>query len=246
MRKSNSWIWKCEELNMSGYKNSRNEKFKKVNSELKTIKDGIENKLNQYEARLTKIEKERVGPEFESMIASVVENKLPTAVQSKGDEETTLIDKKKNNLIYFRIPESDSEEIEQRIKHDFESIVNLYAPETVTPNEISNIFRVGKKSDNARPLVKFSDQIVKKKYVERTFGKKLSLKVGNEIIGIPATHDKTNKQREEYKKLGTELQRRQDAGEEDIGIRNNQIVQNFQKTQRGTKKTWANIAMELL
>ena len=65
------------------------------------------------------------------------------------------------------------------------------------------------------------------------------------MINVSATHDKTKKQRDDYKKLSSELKERKENGEENVGIRNNRIVTNFQNQTRGTKQTWATIASSM-
>ena len=77
-----------------------------------------------------------------------------------------------------------------------------------------------------------------------TFGKDLKVKYNNESFNVTGTHDCTKKQREDYKKLSVELKGRIDAGEENIGIRNNRIVTNFRNQPSGAKSTWAKIASQ--
>ena len=158
------------------------------------------------------------------------------------DGEREAIEKKKNNLIYFKIPESSSDNVENRLKHDFECLQKVYDTDFVMHNDISNLFRVGKKNENnARPLVvKFRDTETKEKFIARTFGKELSLTIGNEIIKIAASRDKTIKQREEYKKCLDELNERS-KNEENLIIRGNKVIKNFRASTGGTKTLWASI-----
>ena len=55
-------------------------------------------------------------------------------------EEQALIEKKKNNMIYFNMPESDKTEISDRMKHDYELLKQLYQPNTFNATDIQNIF----------------------------------------------------------------------------------------------------------
>ena len=155
-------------------------------------------------------------------------------------EEQMFIERKKNNLIFFHVPESENTDIEKRMKHDFTLLRGVYKSDVP----------VGKKSNNARPLVvRFKDSETKEKYVAKTFGKKLTVKSNNEIINIPAAHDKTQKQREEHKKLSEELKRRRELNgndDSDLVIRNNRIVSSFQEAPNGTKTTWGNIVRNLI
>ena len=79
-----------------------------------------------------------------------------------------------------------------------------------------------------------------------SFGKKLTIMSNREIVHISVTHDKTKKQREEYQKLSSQLEERVKNSEENIGIRNNRIVKNFQNHSRGTRIAWAQRNMIIL
>ena len=218
------------------------DKFKKINAEIKSVKDEINDKLLDLEVRMRKCEDIEKNPVISSTIERVLNQKMPDT----PDEEKALIEKKKGNLIYFNIPESSNDEIEDRIKYDYQCLREIYGSNIVKTDHISNLFRVGKKTERSRPLiVKFNDQTIKENYVKLSFGKKLTLKQNREIINVSATHDKTKKQRDDYKKLSTELKERKENGEENVGIRNNRIVTNFQNQTRGTKQTWATIASSM-
>ena len=94
-------------------------------------------------------------------------------------------------------------------------------------------------------IIKFSDLETKQKYCKLTFGKDLTIRWNNEIINIAATHDRTQKQRENRKVLHDQLKEMKDNGTENVGIRNNRIVKNFQAVPSGTRTTWASIAQNL-
>ena len=214
------------------------EKFKKINQETKKMRDEMNSKLASLEQRLEICEKIE-SPVLTSAIKKVVNQSLP---EMSVDGEREAIEKKKNNLIYFKIPESSSDNVENRLKHDFECLQKVYDTDFVMHNDISNLFRVGKKNENnARPLVvKFRDTETKEKFIARTFGKELSLTIGNEIIKIAASRDKTIKQREEYKKCLDELNERS-KNEENLIIRGNKVIKNFRASTGGTKTLWASI-----
>ena len=216
------------------------EKFKKYTEEMKNLRNEMETKLNDFDARIKTLETRE---------SSNVPGETDEAIAGRmaSYEEQQLIEKKKNNLIYFHMPESNEPATDQRMKHDFDLLKELYGPVDVPATDMLNIYRVGKKSDRARPLVvKFKDPQTKEKYCSLTFGKKLSLKVNNEIIHIPAAHDRTKSQREEYKKLTDELKRKSEAEPgANFVIRNRRVVQNFQNEASGTRTTWASIVSSL-
>ena len=206
------------------------EKFKKVNLAIEEIRaemrEELNSKMNEFEARLKKCEKIESNP----VIASVIK-KVDKQPPHTDPEELQLIEKKKNNLIYFRIPESNSEENEDRMKHDFEKLKEMYGESEIAPSDVSNLFRVGKKGESPRPLiVKFKDYDTKQIFVDKTFGFSLKVKSEHEIIEIGATHDKTEKQREEAKRKRSESGATSSSG------------QNFQQGPRVPRVRWATVA----
>ena len=58
---------------------------------------------------------------------------------------------KEQNLVYFNFPEKDDGSVAEKMKHDFNLLSKAY--KEIDPKEITNMFRVGKKSGKDRPLV---------------------------------------------------------------------------------------------
>ena len=63
----------------------------------------------------------------------------------------------------------------------------------------------------------------------------------NQIIPIYISIDRTQKQRESHKQLVDELRRRKSQDEENIIIRNEKIVQYFQKETATERTTWSSL-----
>ena len=93
------------------------EKFKKMNAELKAIRDDIDKKLNDFDKRLKSCEQLDENQNIRSTIKKVVQETMPS---NDAKEEADLIEKKKSNLIFFKIPENTNEDVETRIKHDYD------------------------------------------------------------------------------------------------------------------------------
>ena len=223
------------------------DKLKKYSSEIKSYKEDVDKKLSDFSERLKSCEQAKnSSPEISSVVKQLVNENLPE--QNMDTEEKNLIEKKKYNLIYFRVPESSSGDNSERMKHDFESIRKLYEPGFLKSSHISNLFRVGKKSNNARPLVvKFTDIQTKNTIKDLSFGKKLTLKTNqSEILEISVSHDRTPKQREYFKKLHDELaKQKRESGDDTLVIRNGKIVRDFPSDSRREKPTWASVARML-
>lgn len=217
------------------------EKFKKMNAELKSIRDDIDRKMSDFEVRLRACEQIEKNQQIESTIKKVVQQSIPS-VASKS--ETELIEKKKCNLIFFKIPESNSENVETRIKHDYDCMKQVIGEQNTDPTDIVNIFRVGKKNEDgrARPLiVKYHDVKIKQKYCNMAFGKNLKLRANNEIIDIAVSHDKTIKQREESKKRFEQNKVRNKNDAENKSDSQEEDEENFQDARTAPKPTWASV-----
>ena len=218
------------------------EKFKKMNAELRNIKDEIDRKLNDFETRISSCEKAETSENITSTIKKVVQE----VVQDPSNDmkiEAELIEKKRRNLIFFKIPESNSDDIETRIKQDYEFLTQLFGRPNIIPKDIVNIFRVGKKSDRPRPLiVKFQDLNIKEKYCKLAFGKNLKLRTNNESVEVAVTHDKTKKQREESRRRYE--QHRARNSDETESNRNDE--ENFQEIRGAPKPSWATVLRTMI
>ena len=143
------------------------EKFKKVNQELKATKDELDKKFLDLQKRMEKIEgsnsvsQEKIEKKIETIAAKNVN------VQQVDLAEQQNIEKRRKNLIFFGIPESQNEDIETRLENDFNTINAALDQKTVIEREeITDLFRLGKKSEKPRPLIlKFQDEEVILRYV---------------------------------------------------------------------------------
>ena len=210
------------------------EKFKKMNAELKTIREDIERKMDDFDKRLRSCEQWDENQNMRSTIKKVVQETMPS---NDVKEEAALIEKKKSNLIFFKIPEGCDDNIETRIKHDYDCLAEIFGEQNIEPTDIANIFRVGKKNEeNPRPLiVKFNDFKTKQKYCNLSFGKTLQVRANNEIINVAVAHDKTKKQREDSKKKFDEMRARSQNERRTSGN------ENFRDARGGPRPSWATV-----
>ena len=228
------------------------QKFKKMSIELKNIQQEIENKLNEFNKRLIKCEEmnkkntslsERVKkteqkienniPSNPEMVKRIKENVEKIEEQAEKEE----IEKKKSNLIYFGIPESEEEDIVARIRHDKTKFLEMYKKDSGTFDEdtIETQYRIGKRETGKnRPLiVRYASIEIKHEYLKAS--RNLTLKVEHENKRVYVTNDLTKNQRAQLKKNLVDLQARKNGGETDLVIRNQKIVkksQNFSQEDR--------------
>ena len=214
---------------------SNYEKFLKVSDAIEKIKNENESRFAEIEKRLDRCEAGTNEPEFQKKIVEEVKKS-----NEKDMEEIALVKSKENNLIYFGLPEKDDESTAERMKHDFKLLSEAYSQE-IDNKEILSMFRVGKKVEgNNRPLViKYASLQIKNKFLKSSGN--LKIKTNNEIKPIYISIDRTQNQRAKHRQLVNEMKKRREDGEENLVIRGEKIVQNFQKEEGAKKITWASL-----
>ena len=210
------------------------EKFRKVSATIEKIQNEIDAKVSNFEKRLTVCE---ANLEAGNVVKKIEEQVKKSSVVDK--EELDLRKSKEENLIFFGLPESESDTIAERMKSDFSFLNNAYQ-NSLKSDDITSLFRIGKKSDKKRPLVVRFVSMETENAIMRRSGKS-SIKNNNQIIPIYMSIDRTQKQCESHKQLVDELRRRKSQGEEYIVIRNEKIVQYFQKETATERTTWSSL-----
>ena len=212
------------------------DKFRKVSVYIEKQRAEIDRKMDIMEKRIAGIEV--------SSSNKAVGDKIEQQVQKSADDdrkETELIRSKEQNLVFFNVPESDEDNVGERMKFDFNLLSEAYKQE-LKHDQISSLFRVGKKGEKVRPLiVKFKSVEIKNNMLKKT--SKMNIKHDNEVRPIYVAIDRTEKQREEHRKLVSELRERKSRGENDLIIRNNKIVKNFQDASGANRVTWNSLFM---
>jgi len=182
----------------------------KMNDKCDVVSNELDARLKILEDRFAKQEQEL--PErfdaFKSNVTSQLEEKISKSVildNSKNANEDKEIDKRKNNMIIYKVPEVTASSSDERNEADLVYVTQLLEnvfqvkPET---NGIEKLFRLGRwvdSSDVPRPLlVGFKDPAVK----DKIWSNLKNLKEADaRFKGISLAHDLTPRQREEVKKL---------------------------------------------
>ena len=211
------------------------EKFRKVSIEIEKMKSENEARLADIEKRLVLCENGKTDLNVQKEIEQQIKK-----TSEEDQEEATLIKSKEQNLVYFDLPESANESTSDRMKHDFKLLNEAYANK-MEHKDISNLFRVGRKSENKnRPLVvKFASLETREKFLKSSGD--LKIKCGNAIKPVYMSIDRTQKQREAHKILVEQLKRRRATGEQNLAIRGDKIVKVFQRDTAAQRTTWASL-----
>jgi hypothetical protein len=154
--------------------------------------------------RVLKMEGERKESRVEERIEETVEKKV-----SEYMEEAKEREKRKLNVIVVNVPECESENAEERQKHDLEALSEMIAKVAdVTKEDLGNPVRlgarvIGKKSKPRMMKVTIKSEEAKKKLM--TNAHKLNVGVKEPSKRVYFNHDRTEKERADYRKLRAEL-----------------------------------------
>ena len=154
--------------------------------------------------------------------------------QKENKEEQARIESKRNNLIIYGLPETESTKEKQKFS-DFNTVKDLYQERVIIKDtDIVDLQRIGKaKEDAHRPLrIIFKENDLRNEVLKNNKYLKLELENFKECackfpgnhIHIYVTDDKTKKQQETDKQLREELKQKRKDGENDLIIRNGKIV----------------------
>lgn len=170
---------------------------------------------------------------------------LVQELSKKHEEEDKT--RRKNNLILYGVPESESETSDARLKDDCTKVKKLFEEKIeLTSSDIENVIRIGPRpsqKNSKRPLlVKCTTQ--DKKWEILKASQHLKYLENHESFIVYASIDRTKKEREEHKRLRVELQSRKENGEENLVIRNNRIVikaPGIEPFQSRARNVWASL-----
>ena len=177
----------------------------------------LTNMLQNVLERLTKMESRGTGPnqqDLDKKIEDMVEAKIQDALEEQRAKES-----KKLNLIIVNLRESASANLQEAKEDDkkaTEELIKEILPEDDI--EIQNPIRLGKRQLGNKPrLLKISVSDEKTKWNIIKNSQKLNQN-GRRQHKIYINPDQTQKEREEYKKLKEELDRRTKEGEPHLKI----------------------------
>lgn len=217
-----------------------------INNIVSIVNSTVENNLNLLLSaeNLNEDKLDEAGAPVEEPFTLIQSKRREKSIQKvlvDQREEDLLIEKKKDNLVIFGMPEADTEDKKEEMLEDYRRIAKIYDKRVVLHQEdIKHMTRLGAKStDKIRPI-QISLSPEKRKEL-LTKNKELKLLENSISTNIYVSTDRTKKQREADKLLREELKRRK-LTNPDLVIRNSKIVPFQQRAQ--TTTTWASIINE--
>ena len=180
----------------------------------------IEAKLVESLTKNADTIKEKFEPSWTSVVAKAVDSKLGQVsgevnkvqetlaeVKVKADEEQDK-ESRAHNVIIYRVPENGTRD--ERVKTDKTFCMNLLKNALrldAQENDIKAVFRLGKRDTGDRPMMlQFRDKMTKNSMMESLY----KLRDADDCFkNISVTHDLTQMERAECKKLVEEAKKKQ-------------------------------------
>ena len=154
-------------------------------------------------------------------------------------EELRQRKRKKLNVILYSLPESTNPNESVAYQEDMLKLKDvLFEKDGFNPEHVKRAYRIGIKSmEKTRPIrIIFTNESTRANVLSM---KDLIYKNDSEIVKLFTNEDRTPMQLEQQKILVQELKMRREEGEEDITIRNGQIVRK-QPFRPSPQTVWAN------
>ena len=207
----------------------------KIEEKSKTFADAA---LKKYSEEFPALQKSNVTKIVEDKVKEIKNNE-PTVniderleeAEKKIREDQREIELRKKNCIIHNMREAESEDKEEKRELDLEALDKFMSDCESDGKRPVFCVRLGKKPDDgskARPLKVVFESEEEKLSLVRSYcqtKREGSAAQKKAIAGISVVPDRTIKEREEYKKLMTELEERTEKGEKNLVIRNYKIRQ---------------------
>lgn len=206
----------------------KSEVKKQVESAIKDKCEELDTKMDyrlaKIEKRMDTLEKSKNSESGKSVDAKELNNKIEEAVQ-RVTEETREIEKRKLNIMIFKLKESTNPDLQERIKYDTEHFLKVAKLITKIKKKhmtVKDARRIGKQGENPRPLrVTLEDRNLRHRILNEPRTELEKFDLYKNVILAP---DRTPGQRKRYKELKQELNKRKVEGEDDLIIKQNKII----------------------
>ena len=258
--------WHCTTCLKSASSPSRStlqgnfENFKiSMHEELKAISANVEKQLMSFKAQILD-KQETCQKSYASAISKNLDKQhsetAQVVVELKKNVETLnnnvenekiqkneikMRERKKNNLMMFKLPESPNQSPAEAFKEDFVNIMNIIDPKkSLSSTDVIDVFRIGEKdASKTRPVVIRFSSTEKRNEMLQLRNLYCKTKDNSSKVQVFLAPDRTNKQIQEHKLLVDELNRRRNVeGETDIQIRNGKIMKRDQPFRFKPQDYW--------
>ena len=218
--------WSCKKCMKKKSKKNETE-----SSRLEMKMDKVLDLFSELSMRLINLEEEKKASatKIEEKIVSEVDKKVKEAFEEENEKK-----RRRPNIVVVNIPESKAEDVEQRQKDDIEAtaaVLDKVMGEKVNRGELKDPIRmgfreIGKKSKPRLLKITVANDDFRKKIFKNA--RKLNDGVKDKKKMVFINPDRTQKERDDYKKLKADLEEGQKK-DPDLRIIRGKIVKLTQK-----------------
>ena len=208
-RGNSQMYWKCKKCSKVKNKSEEEEK-----SRLEKKFDKMFDMLSSFGHRLVEIEKDKksFADQMDEKIENAVDKKVREVIEEENDRK-----RRQDNIVLVNIPESNADDPEQRQRDDIEATVALLDKvmgDPVDRKEFKDpvrmgVRRIGKKSKPRLLKITIKNEEFRKKVFRNA--RKINEGVDDEKDLVFINPDRTQKERDDYKKLKKDLEERKKA-----------------------------------
>ena len=215
-RGGESLLWQCEQCILTGTK----EREAGLKTEQKL--DRLVKLIQEMAERLERLEGAAMGKTMEDKIEEVVKVRVTEMMEESREKEA-----RKLNIIIANLPESEAHTIEEKKREDRDRVRTMVSKICeVQGGDLDNPIRMGPTmvGRNVRPrLLRMTakNEQVKEEIMRNVYSLNAGVPFDQRVY---INNDSTPQERMKYRALKEELNRRMEAGERDIVIRNLKIV----------------------
>lgn len=184
--------------------------FESVRGEIAQVKNELDNKITEVNTQLwdeIKTLKERLDT-HDKEVEKKIDNKLSTSADL-GIKEMSEREGRKLNMILFNVPESKSEDGEERKKHDTDMLNKIQAVIGNKAN-LTKVVRIGAKKEQNRPLRVAASSLQEHRDILRSAKK---LQGNDDWKEVYISKDMTPLERDQWRALVNERKEKQTQSE---------------------------------
>ena len=202
-------------------RNKLEEQESNVNQEIKTYSQTVT--MNIDESKQTKQEIKSISKNFNEL-------KKDLAMNISKEKEEKIKISRKNNICFFKIPETNLEDPAKRYESDVKKVNSILRGKIDLKREdFKAIFRRGEVSENkTRPIIMILNNMEKRtellKLRNLTYEESNTENNETTTNNIYIAPDRTWQEQEVHRKLVLELKERKQKGEDNIYIKNGKIM----------------------
>ena len=178
-------------------------------NDLKSAMKKLNDRVEQNPVNFSEIVKQQVT---ESLEVSDDLHDVKNSIEQTKEQAAEQRDKenRRNNIILYRVPESDKTRAEERNKADVAFCLQLFNSCLHTNDDLINVFRLdcNQDPDTPRPvMIQFASYTYKNLIMESLYKLKHA---EQKFIGVVIAHDMTRTERDECKRLVAEAKDKED------------------------------------